>query len=82
MMSLTDATLPPAVSRDEWLAARRVLLAKEQALTRQRDAVNAERRRLPMGRSDGPFMHWVRRHDRYAPDAAPLGTAACCGDRV
>jgi predicted dithiol-disulfide oxidoreductase (DUF899 family) len=21
----------------------------------------------PSGRSDGPFMHWVRRHDRYAP---------------
>jgi predicted dithiol-disulfide oxidoreductase (DUF899 family) len=24
----------------------------------------------PSGRSDGPFMHWVRRHDRYAPHAA------------
>ena len=34
----------------------------------------------PLGRSDGPFMHWVRRHDRYAPGAAPLGTASCCGD--
>jgi predicted dithiol-disulfide oxidoreductase (DUF899 family) len=22
----------------------------------------------PAGRSDGPAMHWVRRHDRYAPD--------------
>jgi predicted dithiol-disulfide oxidoreductase (DUF899 family) len=23
----------------------------------------------PSGRSDGPFMHWVRRHDRYDGDA-------------
>jgi predicted dithiol-disulfide oxidoreductase (DUF899 family) len=38
----------------------------------------------PSGRSDGPFMHWVRRHDRYdaevaAPDAASPGTDSCCG---
>jgi predicted dithiol-disulfide oxidoreductase (DUF899 family) len=41
-------TLPNLVSRDEWLAARRELLAKEKALTRQSDALAAERRRLPM----------------------------------
>jgi len=40
--------LPPVVSRDEWLAARRELLAKEKAFTRARDALNADRRRLPM----------------------------------
>jgi hypothetical protein len=28
--------------------------------------------------TDGPFMHWVRRHDRYAPDVAPHEVAACC----
>jgi predicted dithiol-disulfide oxidoreductase (DUF899 family) len=39
---------PPVVSRDEWLAARKKLLAKEKEFTRQRDALNAERRRLPM----------------------------------
>lgn len=39
---------PPVVSRDEWLAARKQLLAREQELTRQRDALNAERRSLPM----------------------------------
>ncbi len=39
---------PPIVSREEWEAARKELLAKEKALTRQHDAVNAERRRLPM----------------------------------
>jgi len=35
------------VSRGEWLEARRVLLDKEKALTRQRDALSDERRSLP-----------------------------------
>ena len=39
---------PPVVSRDEWVAARKQLLAREKEFTRQRDALNAERRRLPM----------------------------------
>lgn len=43
------------VSRDEWLAARKALLAKEKAFTRQRDALNAERRRLPMVRIDKDY---------------------------
>ena len=34
-------------TRDEWLTARRALLAKEKALTRLRDEVAAERRALP-----------------------------------
>lgn len=37
----------PLVSKEEWLAARRLLLAREKELTAQRDLVNAERRRLP-----------------------------------
>ena len=41
-------SLPQVVLRDEWLAARRQLLAKEKQLTRQRDALNVERRMLPM----------------------------------
>ncbi|MPZ64870.1 MAG: DUF899 domain-containing protein [Pseudonocardiaceae bacterium] len=41
-------SLPQVVSRDDWLAARKELLAKEKELTRARDALNAERRRLPM----------------------------------
>src|SRR5689334_9376293 len=45
---MTDMTLPRIASRDEWLAARKELLVKEKALTRQRDALNAERRNLPM----------------------------------
>jgi predicted dithiol-disulfide oxidoreductase (DUF899 family) len=46
---------PPIVSPQEWLAARKELLAKEKELTRMRDRVNAERRRLPMVRVDKPY---------------------------
>jgi predicted dithiol-disulfide oxidoreductase (DUF899 family) len=41
-------SLPRIVSREEWLAARKELLAREKELTRVRDALNADRRRLPM----------------------------------
>ena len=37
----------PTVSRDEWLAARQDLLAKEKEFTKQRDAISAARRELP-----------------------------------
>ena len=40
--------LPRVASREEWLAARIELLRKEKELTRARDALSAERRRLPM----------------------------------
>lgn len=39
---------PPVASREEWLAARLELLTEEKAHTRQYDAINAKRRRLPM----------------------------------
>lgn len=48
-------TLPPIVSRKEWLVARKELLAKEKEYTRARDRLNAERRRLPMVRVDKPY---------------------------
>src|ERR1700691_3991295 len=38
---------PQVVSRQEWQAARERLLVKEKALTRARDALAAERRRMP-----------------------------------
>src|SRR5258707_9110999 len=38
---------PPIVSTKEWEAAREQLLVKEKALTRSRDALAAERRRMP-----------------------------------
>jgi predicted dithiol-disulfide oxidoreductase (DUF899 family) len=47
---------PPIVaSREEWLAARRALLAREKEATRLRDAVAAGRRALPMVRLDKPY---------------------------
>ncbi len=35
------------VSREDWLAARKALLVKEKAMTRQLDTLRAERRELP-----------------------------------
>ena len=50
-MKTTNIELPKVVTRAEWLVARKELLAKEKELTRRRDALNAERRRLPMSGS-------------------------------
>jgi len=47
--------LPEIVSRDEWLAARQRLLAEEKELTRRRDTLNADRRRLPMVRIEKEY---------------------------
>ena len=51
----TMGNLPEVVSREEWLAARKELLVQEKELTRARDRVNADRRRLPMVRMDKPY---------------------------
>jgi len=47
---------PKVVTRDEWLRERKNLLDKEKALTRQHDALNAERRRLPMVKMDDAYV--------------------------
>ena len=39
--------LPPIVSAQEWEAARQELLVKEKEITRARDALAAQRRRMP-----------------------------------
>src|SRR5690348_9987254 len=44
------------VSQEEWLEARRELLRKEKALTRQRDAVAQERRALPWLRVEKDYV--------------------------
>jgi predicted dithiol-disulfide oxidoreductase (DUF899 family) len=51
----TIGNLPDVVAREEWLAARKDLLAKEKEVTRARDRLNADRRRLPMVRVDKPY---------------------------
>src|ERR1044072_3465460 len=54
----------PVVSRDEWVAERKQLLAREKELTQLRDQVARERRALP----------WVRIDKKYvfeAPEGQP-----------
>ena len=49
---------PRIVSRAEWTAARKALLAEEKAYTRQRDALNAKRQAMP----------WVKVEKSYVFD--------------
>src|SRR5438874_9851548 len=58
-MSTRTVDNPKVVSREEWLVARKKLLAKEKQLTRQRDAIAAERRQLP----------WVKIEKNYVFDS-------------
>jgi predicted dithiol-disulfide oxidoreductase (DUF899 family) len=47
---------PEVVSREQWLEARLRLLTEEKKETRRRDALNAERRRLPMVRVEKEYV--------------------------
>ena len=58
-MSNRTVDNPKVVSREEWLVARIKLLAREKQLTRERDAVAAERRQLP----------WVKVEKNYVFDS-------------
>ena len=49
-------SLPEIASRDEWRAAREELLAEEKRFTRERDALSAKRRELPMVEIDKPYV--------------------------
>ncbi len=55
----SGGTVMTVVSQEEWLAARKDLLVKEKEFTRQRDALSAERRKLP----------WVKVEKEYVFDA-------------
>ena len=55
-MSTRTIENPKIVSRDEWLLARRKLLEREKQLTRERDAVAAERRRLPWMKVEKTYL--------------------------
>jgi predicted dithiol-disulfide oxidoreductase (DUF899 family) len=66
-------SLPDVVSREQWLDARRRLLTREKEFGRQRDALNADRRRLPMVRID-------REYTFEGPDG-PVTLADLFGDR-
>jgi predicted dithiol-disulfide oxidoreductase (DUF899 family) len=47
--------LPEIATREEWLVARKALLAREKEHTREKDVLNADRRRLPMVRIDKDY---------------------------
>jgi predicted dithiol-disulfide oxidoreductase (DUF899 family) len=47
---------PDVVTREQWLASRKQLLDLEKKATRERDALNAERRRLPMVRIEKEYQ--------------------------
>jgi len=47
-MPLTGKALPKVVSDKEWRAAHEAFLAKEKEFTHAKDALSAQRRRLPM----------------------------------
>jgi predicted dithiol-disulfide oxidoreductase (DUF899 family) len=57
-MGFENGNAPKVVSPEEWLAARKQLLAKEREFTHARDALNAQRRELP----------WVKVDKEYAFD--------------
>ena len=44
------------VSQDQWLAARKALLAKEKEFTKARDALSAERRALPWAKVEKNYV--------------------------
>ena len=46
----------PVVTRTEWLAARRALLAREKELTRLTDQLSAAQRALPWVRIEKPYV--------------------------
>ena len=51
-----DSHRPAVVSHDQWLAARKALLAHERELTHLRDRIAAERRALPWERVEKPYV--------------------------
>jgi predicted dithiol-disulfide oxidoreductase (DUF899 family) len=55
-MTTSTTPHPPIVSQDQWLAERMKLPAHEKDLTKQYDRVNAERRRLPMVKSEKDYV--------------------------
>src|SRR5687767_13561511 len=55
-MSKQQNNLPRIVSQTEWQTARDKLLLKEKAATQARDALAAERRRLPMVKIEKDYL--------------------------
>ncbi len=56
------------VSREEWLVARKALLAEEKQLTRLRDEISAKRRELPWVRVDKIYLFQTESGERNLSD--------------
>lgn len=65
---------PPITARAEWEAARAELLRAEKSLTRERDRINALRRRLPM-------VHMTKDYVFDGPDGAMSFAEVFAGKR-
>lgn len=91
MMTLTDTALPEGAS--VFLRDGKSVFHTYSTCARGADLLIGTfnyldltplgRQEEPSGRSDGPFMHWVRRHDRYGSEAAARNAASpgidsCC----
>ena len=70
---MSSENLPEVVSREEWLAARTQLLAREKELTAARDTLSADRRRMPMTRVDKDY--------RFTGPDGEVGLLDLFGDR-
>jgi predicted dithiol-disulfide oxidoreductase (DUF899 family) len=55
-MARISDVMPEIVSKAQWREASEALLAKEKMLTRARDALAAERRRLPMTKVENAYI--------------------------
>src|SRR5882757_9457408 len=55
-MTTSTVPHPPIVSRDQWLDERKKLLVREKELTKHRDRINAQRRRLPMVKIEKDYV--------------------------
>ena len=66
-------SLPEVTSREQWLEARRRLLAQEKELTHHHDALNASRRRLPMVKVERDYV--------FEGPAGPVTLAELFGDK-
>jgi predicted dithiol-disulfide oxidoreductase (DUF899 family) len=55
-MTTDTFTLPSIVSHERWISARKELLRREKEFTRQREALAAERRKLPMERIEKEYV--------------------------
>jgi predicted dithiol-disulfide oxidoreductase (DUF899 family) len=67
-MSVDDCAAPKVVTRDEWEKARKDLLQKEKAFTKEYDRLSAERRRLPAVKIEKDYLFEGQKGKRSLKD--------------